>query len=155
MSTHLILAGSQKTGLGFKGCTLPQVKVLVAQLCPTLCDPLDCNPPVSSVHGMIQARILEQVAMPSSRGSSQGWNPRIEPRSPALQADSLPFEPPGKPTLPQGALKKTISCDVISYNTCESPGSKVLQKFRRGIPPFLIYRSENDGRRPHKRSTEE
>jgi len=67
---------------------------------------------------MIQARILEQVAMPSSRGSSQGWNPSIKPRSPALQADSLPFEPPGKPTLPQGALKKTISCDVISYNTC-------------------------------------
>ena len=55
---------------------------------------MDCYPPGSSVHGILQARILEWVAMPSSRGSSQ---PGIEPRSPTLQADSLPSEPPGKP----------------------------------------------------------
>ena len=42
--------------------------------------------------GTLQARILQWVAMPSSRGSSQ---PGIKPRSPALQADSLPSEPPG------------------------------------------------------------
>ena len=41
------------------------------QWCPTLCDPVDCSPPGSSVHGILQARILEWVAMPSSRGSSQ------------------------------------------------------------------------------------
>ena len=41
------------------------------QSCPTLCDPMDCNPPGSSVHGILQARILEWVARPSSRGSSQ------------------------------------------------------------------------------------
>ena len=41
------------------------------QLYPTLCDPMDCSPPGSSVHGILQARILEWVAMPSSRGSSQ------------------------------------------------------------------------------------
>ena len=41
------------------------------QLCLALCDPVDCSPPGSSVHGILQARILEQVAMPSSRGSSQ------------------------------------------------------------------------------------
>ena len=46
-------------------------KVSVAQLCPTLCNPMDCSPPGSSVHGILQARILEWVAMPSSRGSSQ------------------------------------------------------------------------------------
>ena len=40
------------------------------QLCPTLCDPMDFNPLGSSVHGIHQARILEWVAMPSSRGSS-------------------------------------------------------------------------------------
>ena len=45
--------------------------MLDAQLCPTLCDPMDCNLPGSSVHGIPQARILEWVAMPSSRGSSQ------------------------------------------------------------------------------------
>ena len=47
-----------------------------------------------TVHGILQARILEWVAFPFSRGSSQ---PGIEPRSPALQADSLPAEPQGKP----------------------------------------------------------
>ena len=40
------------------------------QSCSTLCDPMDCSPPGSSVHGILQARILEWVAMPSSRGSS-------------------------------------------------------------------------------------
>ena len=45
--------------------------VLVAQSCPTLCDPMDCSPPGSSVHGILQARILERVAIPFSRGSSR------------------------------------------------------------------------------------
>ena len=45
-----------------------KVKVLTAQLCPTLCDPMDCSPPSSSVFGILQPRILEWVAMPSSRG---------------------------------------------------------------------------------------
>ena len=40
------------------------------QSCPTLCDPMDCSPPSSSVRGISQARIPEWVAMPSSRGSS-------------------------------------------------------------------------------------
>ena len=43
---------------------------LVTQSCPTLCDPMDCSPPGSSVHGILQARILEWVFMSSSRGSS-------------------------------------------------------------------------------------
>ena len=47
----------------------PYVKV--AQLCLTLCDPIDCSPPGSFVHGILQARILEWVAVPSSKGSSQ------------------------------------------------------------------------------------
>ena len=42
----------------------------VTQSCPVLCNPMDCSPPSSSVHGILQARILERVAMPSSRGSS-------------------------------------------------------------------------------------
>ena len=56
-----------------------EVKVLVAQSHPTLCNPTDCSPPVSSVHGILQARILEWVAMPFSRGSSltQGSNPGL------------------------------------------------------------------------------
>ena len=65
------------------------MKVKVAQLGPTICDPMDYT-----VHGILKARILEWVAVPFSRGSYQ---PRIEPRSPALQADSFPAEPQGKP----------------------------------------------------------
>ena len=57
-----------------------------------LCDHMDYT-----VHGILQARILERVAIPFSRGSSQPRiKPRIKPRSPALQADSLLSKPPGK-----------------------------------------------------------
>ena len=45
--------------------------MLVAQFCLTLCDPMDCSPPGSSLHGILQARILEWVAISFSRGSSQ------------------------------------------------------------------------------------
>ena len=43
----------------------------VSQSCPTLCDPVDCSPPSSSVHGILQARVLEWVAISFSRGSSR------------------------------------------------------------------------------------
>ena len=49
-------------------CVCARAKSL--QLCPTLCDPVDCSPPGSSVHGILQARIHELVAMPSFRRSS-------------------------------------------------------------------------------------
>ena len=52
-------------------------EVLVTQLCPTLCHPMDCSLPGSSVHGILQARILEWVSIPFSRGSS--W-PRDQTR---------------------------------------------------------------------------
>ena len=42
-----------------------KVKVLVTQSCPTLCHPMDCSPPGSSIHGIFQARVLEWVAIPS------------------------------------------------------------------------------------------
>ena len=45
-------------------------KVLVVQLCLTLCDSMDCSLPGSSVHGILQARILEWVAIPFSKGPS-------------------------------------------------------------------------------------
>ena len=59
---------------------------LVAQSYPTLCDPMNYSSPGFSAHGIFQTRILEWVAMPSSRDLP---NPGIEPESPALQADSL------------------------------------------------------------------
>ena len=55
------------------GQILSHVLCLVAQSCP-ICEPIGCSPPGSSVHGDLQARILEWVAMPSSRGSSQPSN---------------------------------------------------------------------------------
>ena len=51
-------------------CFCYYVSVLVAQLCPTLCYPMDCSPPASSVHVILQAKIQEWVAIPFSRGSS-------------------------------------------------------------------------------------
>ena len=50
---------------------LPHLCPQSLQSCPTLCNPKDCSPPGPSVHGTLQARILEWVAMPSSRGCSQ------------------------------------------------------------------------------------
>ena len=72
------------------------MKVLVAQLCPSLCDPVDCSPPDSSVHGILQARILEWIAISFSGDLS---DPGIKPGSPALQADSLPSELQENPKL--------------------------------------------------------
>ena len=69
-----------------------KVQVQVAQLCLILCDPMDFT-----VHGILQARILEWGAFPFSRDLS---NLGIKPRSPSLQVDSLTAEPPGKPTKP-------------------------------------------------------
>ena len=63
--------------------------MLVTQSCLTLCDPMDCSPPGSSVHGISQARILEWVTFPFSRGSSQ---PRDWTWVSTLLADSLPSE---------------------------------------------------------------
>ena len=58
---------SRTLGIYPKSCPL-SAKWL--HLCPTLCDPMDCSPPGSSVHGIFQARILEWVVTPTSRGSS-------------------------------------------------------------------------------------
>ena len=51
---------------------IESVKVLVAQLCPTLCDAMNYSLPGSSVHEILQVRVLEWVTIPFSRGSSQG-----------------------------------------------------------------------------------
>ena len=66
--------------------------VLVAQSCPALCGPQDCRPPVSFVHGILQSRILEWVAIPFSRGSS-----RLMDQVSCIVGRFLPSEPPGKP----------------------------------------------------------
>ena len=79
----------------YNTCAVLHAKSL--QSCPTLCNPVDCSPPGCSVHGILQARILEWVAVPFSRGSSR---PRHRTQVSCFlhwQAGSLPLSPPGKP----------------------------------------------------------
>ena len=66
------------------------VKVLVTQSCLILCNPVDCSPPGSSVHGVLQARMLKRVA------PGDCADPGFKPKSPAFQADSLLSKLPGK-----------------------------------------------------------
>ena len=66
----------------------------VAKSCPTLCDPMDCSPPGSSIHGISQARILGWVAIPFSRGSSR---PRDRTHVCCITGGFFTTEPPGKP----------------------------------------------------------
>ena len=79
-----------------------QVSILIPVCCaqphPTLFDPMDYSPPGFSVHGILQARVLEWVAISSSWGLPDPGIEPTSPESPALQqADSLPTELPGKP----------------------------------------------------------
>ena len=78
----------------------PVYCVLVAQSCPTLCNPMNYSLPGSSVHGISQARILEWVDISFSRDLP---NPGIDPKSPGLQADSRPSEPPTQPINPNNS----------------------------------------------------
>ena len=90
--------------------------VSVAQSCLTFCNPMDCGRPGSSVHEILQARILERIFL----------SPGIEPGSPALHADSLPSESPGKPRgkspgaegSPNGLL--AISAGNLVKRSCRS-----------------------------------
>ena len=66
---------------------------VVAQSCPTLCIPMDCSSPGSSVHGILQERILEWVAISFSRGSSQ---PRSQTGISYIAGEFFTAEPPGK-----------------------------------------------------------
>ena len=89
--------------------------LLVAKSCSTLCNPMDCSPPGSSVHGILQTRIL-RVRLPCpSLGDLP--NPGIEPVSPAWQADSLPPSHLGSPrswSLP--LLNNCINASVQTHH---------------------------------------
>ena len=91
--------------------------------CPTLCDPMDCGPPGSSVHGVLQARILERIAIPFSRGSS--WSRDWNLFSCIAGRFFLPSEPPGKPQRwGQKCIKKKIisSWSVFPLQRKGDPG---------------------------------
>ena len=58
---------------------------------PTLCNPMDCRLPSPSVHGILQARIMEWIATPSSRDLPDPENEPASPASPTFQMESLPL----------------------------------------------------------------
>ena len=75
---------------GFVACS-------VTHSCLTLCEPIDYSPPGSSVHEIFQSRILEWVAISSSRGSSRSGVEPASPAPPSLAGRSFTSDPPGKP----------------------------------------------------------
>ena len=87
---HLHTQALLNNNPSFLGSISHEKQCLVAQLCLTLCDHMDCRPPGSSVHGISQERILEWVAISFSREDLP--DPGIKTGSLALQADSLPIE---------------------------------------------------------------
>ena len=97
---------SQIYNLGFEESEESESESEVPQSCLSLCNPMDCSLSASSIHGIFQARVLEWISISFSRGSSR---PGIEPMSPALQADALPSEPPGKPESEEAEIKLLTS----------------------------------------------
>ena len=95
---------------------------LDVQSCATLCDPMNCSPPGTHIHGILQAGILGRVDVSLSRDLP---NPGIEPGSPALQVDSLPSEPPGKHICQLCMHAKLLNLCLTLCNTmdCSPPGS--------------------------------
>ena len=109
---------------------------LVTQLCSALCNSMDCSPPGPSVHGIFQARILEQVTISFSRGIflTLGSNPSLQCLL-HWQEGSLPLVSPGKPNLHAAAataaaksLQSCLTlCDPIDGSPPGSPVPGILQ----------------------------
>ena len=93
-------------------------------------DPMDCSLPGSSIHRISQARIAEWVAIPFSKGSSQ---PLPKPRSPALHADSLLLEAPGKPLHMCNKSSMCVLCGASSNNIWDFLGRQHLQSLKTQI----------------------
>ena len=104
---------------------LGRSEVLIAQSCSTLCDPMVCSPPGSSVHGIFQTRILEWVAIPSPRDLP---NSGIKPASPALASSFFTTEPLEKPILSgvPAAAKSLQSCPTLCDPTDGSPPGSAI-----------------------------
>ena len=95
-------------------CIYTRMGAQSLQLCPTLCNPMDCSSPGSSVHGILQARILEWIAVSSSRGSSQHRDRTLVSYvSCTGRWDLLPTAPPGKPCI----CRYTYMCTNSSIKT--------------------------------------
>ena len=89
-ASHLFSGWWRGRGKSTYGCA----KML--QSCPTLCNAMDCSPPGSSLHGILQRRILDWLAMPFQEIFPTQWSNSYLSCSLHLQASSLPLVPPGK-----------------------------------------------------------
>ena len=97
------------------------VVCLFTQSCPTLCDPLDCSPPGSSVHRIFQQEYWSGLPFPAPKDL---LNPRTEPlslESPELQADYLPTKATGKPNFPEEGMMWLVLMteEQIFYKRCK------------------------------------
>ena len=99
------------------------VCVLVTQLCPTLCNPMDCSAPGSSVCGIFQARTLERDAISSSRVSSQ---PRDRTHVSCFGRWIFTTEPPGKLPNRYAAAKSLQSCLTLCDPIDGSPTGSAI-----------------------------
>ena len=110
--------------------------MLVAQLGPTLCDPMDCSPSGSPVPGILQARILE-LPFPSPGDLP---NLVIEPGSSALHADSLPPEPPSGYILESVVFSPTSMATHSRVLAWRIPGTGEPD----GLPPMGSHKVGHD-----------
>ena len=125
---------------------------MVSLSCVRLHSPVTCSPPGSSVPGILQARTLEGVAMPSSRGSSR---PRDQTRFSLhllhWQADSVPPAPPGKPTSVGGLF--SLPCPKPQLSPLSTPVPQVTLRFytlKQHVAPTLIsFQHPQGGSRKH------
>ena len=109
---------------------------LNAQLCLTLCDPMNCSLPESSTHGISQARILEWVAIPFSRDLPK---PEFKPASLALAGRFFTTEPPG-----YQPYKVYIPSKYLLIQSALFPDDLVVRIFSEGQnTPNLEWRGEN------------
>ena len=117
-----------------KPLTVCRSVVLVTQSCLVLCHPGDCSPLAASVHGILQARILEWVAFPSLGNFP---NSGIKPSSPALQADSLLCELWRSPTckwLSHVTSLEPLDCSLLGSSSMESSRQEYWEARRNTVP---------------------
>ena len=126
LARRLIRLFHRRTYVSFQTCVCICVCVFVwvAQLCPTLCDPMNCSPPGSFVHGILQA-IYWSGLLFSSLGDLP--NPGIEPRSPVLQADSS-----------QSELAKLFNENPRTHQWGKNPGKDLLPSTGDWASPRLF-----------------
>ena len=115
-----------------------------AQLCLTFCDPMDCSPPDSSVHGIhssvhgiLQARLLEWIAISSSWGSSQPRDRTWSLASPALTGRFFTTEPPGNPRI---ICHLPFDCDFVNFSLYFLKKKKLLLCYWTKLGSCLPFR---------------